>query len=93
MEEIYVRIYSLFQGGDRESAKRLFYRLLPVLSFANQHLDISIHFFKHLLFEQGIYTTSHVRSPILRFDAYHERISHELIDYVLQLQREMGHDL
>lgn len=90
MHEIYVKIYSLFHQGEREAAKDLFNRLLPVLSFANQHLDISIHFFKHLLFEQHIYKTRRVRQPILPFDAYHEAISQELSDYVIKLTEELA---
>jgi len=46
LHEIYVRIYELYRTGNRESAKDLFYRLLPVINFSNQSLDISIIFFK-----------------------------------------------
>lgn len=89
MHEIYVKIYSLYRQGDREAAKALFYRLLPVLSFSNQHLDISIHFFKRLLFEQQIYATNKSREPILPFDDCHEQISKDLIQYVLKLTEEV----
>ncbi len=44
MHEIYTRIYALYQAGRRDDARALFNRLLPVLAFSNQHLDISIHF-------------------------------------------------
>lgn len=89
MHEIYVMIYSLYRKGDRKAAKELFDRLLPVLSFSNQHLDISIHFFKRLLFEQNIYRTMRVRQPILPFDNYHETIAQELINHVLKLTKEI----
>ena len=65
MHELYVRIYALYQAGQRERARILFERLLPVLAFANQHLDISVHFFKRLLYNQGVYATPEVRQPIL----------------------------
>ncbi|NHN31785.1 dihydrodipicolinate synthase family protein [Paenibacillus agricola] len=90
MHEIYVRIYSLYRQGDRAAAKRLFNRLLPVLSFSNQHLDISIHFFKRLLAAQHIYTTKRVREPILPFDAYHEILSQDWVEYVIQLTEEIA---
>jgi 4-hydroxy-tetrahydrodipicolinate synthase len=67
----------------------LFRRLLPILAFSNQHLDISIHFFKRLLYRQGLYPTPRVREPILPFDGYHMRIADELIDYALKLMREI----
>lgn len=85
MHEIYTRIYTLYQQGKREAAQELFNQLLPILAFSNQHLDISIHFFKRLLYKQGIYATPNVREPILPFDAYHQRIADELIECVFEL--------
>ncbi len=55
--------------------------MLPILAFSNQHLDISIHFFKRLLHRQGIYATAHVRAPSLPFDGVHEHEADELIEY------------
>lgn len=89
MHEIYTRVYSLYQLGKRREAQTLFNRLLPVLAFSNQHLDISIHFFKRLLHEQGIYTTPRVRPPLLEFDTYHQEISKELIALVKQIIRDL----
>ncbi len=85
MHEIYTAIYALYQHGQREAAKQIFHELLPVLAFSNQHLDISIHFFKRLLYRQGLYATPRVRKPILPFDSHHQKIADELIDHVLRL--------
>lgn len=85
MHEIYTRIYSLYKSGKRELSQKLFYRLLPVLAFSNQHLDISIHFFKRLLCQQGIYSTPMVREPIMDFDGYHHKIADKLILKVKEL--------
>lgn len=85
LHRLYTRIYRLYAAGQRQEAQQLFYQLLPVLAFSNQHLDISIHFFKRLLHRQGIYRTPRVREPILPFDAVHARIAGELIDYAIQL--------
>ena len=52
MHYIYTSIYKLFSEGKSEKAKHLFQQILPVLAFSNQHLDISIHFFKRLLYRQ-----------------------------------------
>lgn len=89
MHEIYVRIWALHASGRRAEARALFHRLAPVLAFSNQHLDISIHFFKRLLHRQGIYPTSRVREPILPFDAHHERVAAELIELALGLMAEL----
>ena len=89
MHGVYTHIYRLYAAGNRDAARALFHRLLPILSFSNQHLDISIHFFKRLLYRQGVYATPHVREPILPFDAQHLRVAEELIDYAIMLEREI----
>ena len=89
MHFIYTAIYKTFKAGDYAGAEALFNELLPVLAFSNQHLDISIHFYKRLLFRQGIYNTPNVRTPILPFDAYHEKIADRLIERVTRMEREI----
>lgn len=80
MHEIYVRIYTLFQDGRKAEACELFEKILPILSYSNQHLDISIHFFKEMLYSLGIYETNIVREPILAIDFINREISNELIE-------------
>ena len=65
LHELYTLIYGLYQRGERLAAREWFYKTLPILAFSNQHLDISVHFFKRLLHRQGIYATPHVRAPSL----------------------------
>ncbi|MBN2152079.1 MAG: dihydrodipicolinate synthase family protein [Candidatus Lokiarchaeota archaeon] len=84
----YTRIFKLYQAGRRAEARALFNKILPVLAFSNQHLDVSIHFFKRLLHEQGIYPTIRVREPIMPFDAVHERISAELVNHAILVELE-----
>ncbi len=88
MHRTYVRIHHLYDEGDRSGAVASFERLLPVLAFANQHLDISIHFFKRLLYAQGIFRTPLVRQPILPFDEVHERHAARLVDVAMELEQE-----
>jgi 4-hydroxy-tetrahydrodipicolinate synthase len=89
MHEIYVAIDRAHRRGERETARRIFNRLTPTLAFSNQHLDVSILFFKRLLSRQGVYPTARCRSPRLAFDRYHERVADELIDEVIQLTAEL----
>lgn len=89
MHPIYTRIFNRYASGDREAARLLFNRLLPVLAFSNQHLDISIHFFKQLLYQQGIYSTPRVRPPILEFDSIHQKIANEMIGLVQEITRNL----
>jgi 4-hydroxy-tetrahydrodipicolinate synthase len=92
LHPIYVGIYRRYHAGDRTGAQAMFHRLLPILAFSNQHLDISIHFFKRLLHRQGLYRTARVRPPILPFDAVHERIADELIAAAINWMEELSHE-
>ena len=89
MHHIYTKIFSDYKAGDIDQAKALFNKLLPVLAFSNQHLDISIHFFKWMLWKQGIYPTPNVRKPILSFDETHQKIADQLIDFVINKELEI----
>lgn len=90
MHRIYTRIHALHAGGCRDEARALFAEIAPVLAFSNQHLDISVHFFKRLLHAQGVYATPRVREPILPFDAVHERHAREHIERVMALEARLA---
>jgi dihydrodipicolinate synthase/N-acetylneuraminate lyase len=89
MHRIYCEIYRLWKKGNEAEAEAKFQKILPVLAFSNQHLDISIHFFKRLLFKQGVYPTDLVRKPILPFDKIHKEIADKLIDIVINIEKEI----
>lgn len=89
MHEIYGAIYRLYRAGRRNEAVNLFRRVLPVLAFSNQHLDISIRFFKRLLWREGLFSTPTVREPRLAFDEVHLRTADELIEVAIKLSREL----
>jgi len=77
-------------AGDRASARALFARLLPILGWQNQHIDISNQFLKLFAVRQGIFAGAAVRQPVVPFDAYHRRIADELIEEALALHAEIG---
>ena len=89
MHRIYTTVYNWFISGKVDEAEELFEKILPVLSFSNQHLDISIHFFKRLLYRQGIYPTYGVREPILPFDRVHTEICDRLIERVIEIENQL----
>lgn len=86
MHYIYTRIYRLFACGKEVEAQQYFNDILPVLAFSNQHLDISIHFFKQLLFRQGLYPTPNVRIKTLLYDDIHRGIADKHIENIIQLE-------
>jgi dihydrodipicolinate synthase/N-acetylneuraminate lyase len=89
MHWIYTEIYNLWMKGLHTEATVLFRELLHILAFSNQHLDISVHFFKQLLQQQGIYPTALVREPVLPFDQIHQEIANELIQQVILMEQKI----
>ncbi len=89
MHWIYTKIFTDFQKGKIHESTALFNEILPILAFSNQHLDISIHFYKRLLWRQGVYSTPDVRKPILPFDEIHQEIADSLIQKVIKMEKEI----
>lgn len=89
MHYIYTSIYNHYVNGNFVEAEKLFRRILPILAFSNQHLDISIHFFKRLLFRQDVYPTANVRQPILPFDHIHQEIADRHINQILEIEKNL----
>lgn len=89
MPEIYCKIYELYKNGKRQDATDLFDKLLPVLAFTNQYLDMSIWFFKLLMYRMGYYKTPNVREPIRPMDEYQRRIAEERVELAIQLIQEV----
>lgn len=87
---ILVEVIRRYRGGDRDAAKELFDRLLPILAWQNQHIDISNQFLKMLAVRQGIFARASLRQPLVPFDAYHQRIADELIEDAIVLHAEIG---
>jgi 4-hydroxy-tetrahydrodipicolinate synthase len=88
----FVHIYALHRSGRREHARALFDRLVPMLAWSHQHIDISIQFLKRYCLRRGLFATANVRAPILRFDRHHERCADEYIDLVLALEDELAQE-
>lgn len=89
MHFTYTSIYREYAAGNYAEAERLFGEILPILAFSNQHLDISVHFFKRLLHKQGIYATGRVRKPILEFDDIHIALADRLIEKIITLENRI----
>jgi 4-hydroxy-tetrahydrodipicolinate synthase len=87
LHDVYGAIYRLHKNGDRAAAKELFFRLLRIIAFSHQHLDISIHFNKLLVHRQGMFSTARVREPILPFDSYHQAVAEELVQLALSMSK------
>ena len=89
MEILYNRIYNLFVANKFEEAKNLFYEMLPTLSFAHQHIDISIKFYKTLRVKEEIFETNFCRSPIKDLDKFQNNEAENHIDKIFKLQNNL----
>jgi dihydrodipicolinate synthase/N-acetylneuraminate lyase len=90
MDAIYVAIHRRFAAGDVSGARSLHERLAPVLAFSNQHLDVSIRFFKHLRHREGLFATPQCRTGVAELDAHQMRELEINLDRVLALQAELA---
>jgi len=90
MDPIYVEIHRRFATGDAQGARRLHERLAPILAFSNQHIDVSIRFFKRLRQREGIFKTDTCRAPVRALDAHQQRERDVQVERVLRLQSELA---
>ncbi|MEZ5824744.1 MAG: dihydrodipicolinate synthase family protein [Geminicoccaceae bacterium] len=65
---IYVRIFNLWAKGREGEARELFEEILPVIAFSNQHIHVSIRFWKYVRLMQAIFATPDARPPVAELD-------------------------
>ena len=87
LTRFYREIFEAYDAGDRALAVERFHRLLPVLAFTRQHLDVSIHFHKLLFHHLGVFATPHVRKRGVAWDEHFERQARELLAYIDALSK------
>ena len=58
----YVRISDLWAAGERDAARALFERILPIITFSNQHIEVSIRFWKRVRLLEGRFATAECRA-------------------------------
>ncbi len=86
LDPVYVAIFRHHRAGRLDEARALFEAALPVLSFANQHIDVSIRFWKRLRRAEGVFATDRCRPPVTELDAIQSREADRLVGRALALQ-------
>jgi 4-hydroxy-tetrahydrodipicolinate synthase len=86
MVPVYRAILDTYRAGNRAQAIHDFRALLPILSFTNQEIAISIAFFKLLLLEKSIVRSDTVRIGGFTWDRFNRAIAEELVDYYQKLE-------
>jgi 4-hydroxy-tetrahydrodipicolinate synthase len=84
MDHLYGRVYELFRAGQVQQAQAAFERMLPILAFTQQHIDISILFFKELRRAQGLFATAACRCG-LTLDPIQQATARELVTRAMDL--------
>lgn len=90
--EIYVKLYQLYESGNKEEFTTLFNKLLPYISYWMQGSEVIIKAEKTILKKRGIIASDYCRAPAYRLD----HIELEMIDQFLSEFNdflEMKHDL
>jgi dihydrodipicolinate synthase/N-acetylneuraminate lyase len=91
MSGIYALIYRLHRAGDRDTARGWFQKILPVVAFTHQHLDISIQFYKRLYRRRGLFRTTRTRrTGLVPYDEHHVRYGEELMQYLDEVEAAAG---
>ncbi len=90
MEPVYCAIHRAFLDGRTEAARELFEALLPVLVFANQHIDVSIRFLKHLRVTQGLFSTDRCRPQVAPLDRFQQRSAERLARHARALEARIA---
>ena len=90
MEVIYNQIYNLFIEKKINKARDLFSKILPIVSFTHQHIDIAIKFSKMLRVREEIFITDLCRSHISEFDIYQLEEADIHLEKVISLQNNIN---
>lgn len=89
INKAFVHVDHLYRHGRRQEAVELFERVVPVLAFCNQHIDISVHFLKRYYVRRGIFRSPFVRPPALPYDEHHQRYGDELIERLIAIEDQL----
>ncbi len=90
LEDAWVLVDRLHREGRRDEARGWFERLLPILAFSNQHIDVSIRFFKRLRQTRGLFQSSNCRPPVPPLDELQVQESNRLAAKAMGISRELS---
>jgi 4-hydroxy-tetrahydrodipicolinate synthase len=86
---VYVRIFDLWTKGEHDAARATFERILPVITFSNQHIEVSIRFWKRVRVLEGIFAGAECRAA-RPLDPVQAAEAELLAGRAIQLSREAG---
>ncbi len=87
--DLHVKIFRLYDSGQMEEAKSIFYRMQPYLTFGLQHLELHLAMEKQVLMRRGIIASDRLREPTLHLDDVYRKQSSALVEMVIRLTEEV----
>ena len=90
LETIFVSIYNAYRRGEEQKARTLFESILPILTFSNQHIDISIKFFKNLRVCEGLFESDYCRLPSAVFDPVQAQEATHATSHAMRLLSDLN---
>ena len=90
LETIFVSIYNAYRRGEEQKARTLFESILPILTFSNQHIDISIKFFKTLRVCEGLFESDYCRLPSAVFDPVQAQEATHATSHAMRLLSDLN---
>lgn len=79
---VFARLYELLCAGRDDEGRKLHHRILPLLNFMMQSIEMMIAVEKELLVRRGLLHSARCRQPAWTLDAFHRA---ELEQYVVEL--------
>ena len=86
--ELFVHAYRLYHEKSRAAAMRLFFDMLPILTFTRQSDSVNLSFHKMYFKRLGLYSTTKFRGPYA-IDSVQERYANEMIDRALRIREHL----
>jgi len=83
--ELFVNVYRLYHEKSRDAAIKLFFDMLPIISFTRQSQPLNRYFHKLYFKRLGLFEDAVSREDVY-FDEYHERYANDLIEYAIKLR-------
>jgi 4-hydroxy-tetrahydrodipicolinate synthase len=87
--DVYAQVLRLYGDGSIDEAKALFYRMMPFLVFALEHIELFIQMEKRLLVKRGVIPYAAMREPTLHLDEQYTELSEDLTSLMVKLVNEL----
>jgi len=87
--DVYTQVLRLYNQGSVDEAKTLFYRIVPFLVFALDHIELFVQMEKRVLMRRGVIPQARMREPTLHLGELYTQLIEELVNLVVTLADDL----